>query len=294
CAFANTPKYTQVKSQGGCVVRKDWILDCYKRKQRLSHKRYLLDGPETSSEGSDMEEEDSTDRLSSRPEAALGRKVSPEQLRKPPAKEPRTNPRQEETWPSGREEEEVGASTSRSAPRPLTPDEDYGGSTDEDSPAVGGKSFDDDSGCDTEDELKRVQEHHQKKHKALTTEESDPYAGSTDENTDVEESASGDVELPIPELPDLFLGKRFLLYGEFPSGEHRILTRYITAFNGVLEEYMTEAVNYVVTAEEWDDRFDEALMENSNLAFVKPRWVYVCNEKQRMVPHQPYVVVPQL
>ncbi|XP_038669391.1 DNA repair protein XRCC1 isoform X2 [Scyliorhinus canicula] len=291
CAFANTPKYTQVKSQGGCVVRKDWILDCHKRKQRLSYKRYLLDGPESSGECSEGEEEDLTDRLSSRPEAVLDRKVSPEQPRKAPAKEPRLTPKQEEPWRAGREE--VGVGTSRTGPRPLTPDEDYGGSTDEDSP-VGGKSIDDDSGCDTEDELKRVQEQHQKKHKAQKKEESDPYAGSTDENTDVEESAGGDVDLPIPELPDLFLGKHFLLYGEFPNGEHRILTRYITAFNGALEEYMNDAVNYVVTAEEWDDRFDEALMENSNLAFVKPRWVYVCNEKQRMVPHQPYVVVPQL
>ncbi|XP_048476542.1 DNA repair protein XRCC1 [Rhincodon typus] len=213
CAFANTPKYTQVKSQGGCVVRKDWILDCYKKKQRLSHKRWLPN--------------------------LVGLFVCFLLL-------------------------------------PVT-----------------GKSFDDDSGCDTEDELKRVQEYHQKQLRA-TKEEVDPYAGSTDENTDVEESVSGDVDLPIPELPDLFLGKHFLLYGEFPDGEHRMLSRYITAFNGALEEYMNDSVNYVITAEEWDDRFDEALMENSNLAFVKPRWVYVCNEKQKMVPHQPYVVVPQL
>ncbi|XP_041032583.1 DNA repair protein XRCC1-like [Carcharodon carcharias] len=252
--------------------------------------RYLLDGPESSSEGSEGEEEDLTDRLSSRPEVDSDRKVAPADPRRLPAKGPRLPPRQEPWRPGG---EDLGPSTSRTNPRPLTPDEDYGGSTDEDSP-VGGKCFDDDSGCDTEDELKRVQEHHQKKHKALKEVEIDPYAGSTDENTDVEESGSGDVDLPIPELPDLFLGKHFLLYGEFPNDEHRILTRYITAFNGALEEYMNDAVNYVVTAEEWDDRFDEALMENSNLAFVKPRWVYVCNEKQRMVPHQPYVVVPQL
>ncbi|XP_048379867.1 DNA repair protein XRCC1 isoform X2 [Stegostoma tigrinum] len=288
CAFANTPKYAQVKSQGGCVVRKDWILDCYKKKQRLSHKRYLLDGPESSSEEQE-EDEDLTSSLSAQPEAVADRKVTPEGSHMLPAKAQRVTPRQE---PPRTGKTDPGASSSRSHPRPVTPDEDYGGSTDEDLP-VTGKSFDDDSGCDTEDELKRVQEYHQKQLRA-TKEEVDPYAGSTDENTDVEESVSGDVDLSIPELPDLFLGKHFLLYGEFPDGEHRMLSRYITAFNGALEEYMNDSVNYVITAEEWDDRFDEALTENSNLAFVKPRWVYVCNEKQKMVPHQPYVVVPQL
>ncbi|XP_067874837.1 DNA repair protein XRCC1 [Heterodontus francisci] len=250
--------------------------------------RYLLDGPESSSEGSAEEEEDLTGRLSFRTETVSDRKVSPELPRKLPAKEHKPALMKEPRRPSA---DELRPSTSRTNPRPLTPDEDYGGSTDEDVPAAGGKSFDHDSGCDTEDELKRVQEHQQKKHRAVKQEESDPYAESTDENTDVEEGGS---DLPIPELPDLFLGKHFLLYGEFPNDEHRVLTRYITAFNGALEEYMNETVNYVVTAEEWDDRFDEALMENSNLAFVKPRWVYVCNEKQKLVPHQPYVVVPQL
>ncbi len=39
CAFANTPKYSQVKSAGGIIVRKEWIIDCHKRKQKISHKR---------------------------------------------------------------------------------------------------------------------------------------------------------------------------------------------------------------------------------------------------------------
>ncbi|KAF6736579.1 DNA repair protein XRCC1 [Oryzias melastigma] len=43
CAFANTPKYSQVKSAGGLIVRKEWVLDCHKRKQKISYKRYLMD-----------------------------------------------------------------------------------------------------------------------------------------------------------------------------------------------------------------------------------------------------------
>lgn len=36
----------------------------------------------------------------------------------------------------------------------------------------------------------------------------------------------------------------------------------------------------------------QALMENSNLNFVKPAWIYAINERQKMLPYQPYTVVP--
>lgn len=145
---------------------------------------------------------------------------------------------------------------------------------------------------DTEDELRRVeaQNHSKKQGSWRSAGEDDPYAGSTDENTDTEEP---ELDLPIPELPDFLTGKHFFLYGEFPKNERRMLIRYITAFNGIIEEYMDEKVQYVITAQDWDETFEDALMENGNLSFVKPRWLYVCNERQKLVPHQPYVVVPQ-
>lgn len=37
----------------------------------------------------------------------------------------------------------------------------------------------------------------------------------------------------------------------------------------------------------------QALMDNPSLAFVRPRWIYSCNEKQKLLPHQLYGVVPQ-
>lgn len=138
-----------------------------------------------------------------------------------------------------------------------------------------------------------MEEEHRKKQQAgreVTPDpDDDPYGGSTDENTDVEEEP----DQPIPELPDFFVGKRFFLYGDFPAQERRLLNRYITAFNGELQGYMSERVNYVVTAQEWDDTFEEALNDNANLSFVRPRWIYTCSERQRLVPHQPYVVVPR-
>lgn len=252
CAFANTPKYSQVKSAGGIIVRKEWIIDCHKRKQKISHKRYLMDGAESSSE-SEMEVDDQS-------------------------------------------EEEMNTNTPRKQERQMTPkktpqkndeDDEYAGSTDVDEP--GGD--DDESAVDTEDELQRVENESRQKKAAAegkTAEEEDPYGGSTDENTDAE----AEQDHPIPELPDFLSGKHFFLYGKFPNNERRLLLRYIVAFNGVIEDYMTEKVQFVVTSEGWHDSFEEALMENSNLNFVKPAWIHAINERQKMLPYQPYTVVP--
>uniref|UniRef100_A0AAQ4PIY9 DNA repair protein XRCC1 n=1 Tax=Gasterosteus aculeatus aculeatus TaxID=481459 RepID=A0AAQ4PIY9_GASAC len=181
CAFANTPKYSQVKSAGGIIVRKEWVMDCHKRKQKLP----LMD-----------------------------------------------------------------------AACPFCPP------------------------CD------RVEIEQQKK--AAEGKQEDPYGGSTDENTDAE----AEEDHPIPELPDFLSGKHFFLYGKFPNNERRLLLRYIVAFNGLIEDYMTEKVQFVVTSEGWHDSFEDALMENGNLNFVKPAWIYSINERQKILPYQPYSVVP--
>ncbi|TFJ96515.1 retinitis pigmentosa 1-like 1 protein [Platysternon megacephalum] len=39
CAFANTPKYSQVRGRGGTIVRKEWVLDCHRARRRLPCKR---------------------------------------------------------------------------------------------------------------------------------------------------------------------------------------------------------------------------------------------------------------
>uniref|UniRef100_A0A8B9HJG6 X-ray repair complementing defective repair in Chinese hamster cells 1 n=1 Tax=Astyanax mexicanus TaxID=7994 RepID=A0A8B9HJG6_ASTMX len=197
CAFANTPKYGQVKAAGGLIVRKEWVLDCHKRKQKISYKRYLMDGAESSSEESGPEEEDGSDEEVE--------KKSPEKRSVTPRKSPVKSAVKEE--------------------------EEYGGSTD--------GPEEDGSGMDTEDEL-----------------------------------------------------RRFYLYGTFPDNQRRLLQRYIIAFDGAMEEYMSEKVQFVITSQGWDDSFEDALMENGNLSFVKPTWIFAINDRQKLLPYQPYTVVP--
>ncbi|XP_010866141.2 DNA repair protein XRCC1 [Esox lucius] len=254
CAFSNTPKYSQVKSAGGIIVRKEWVLDCHKRKQNISFKQYLMDGAESSSEESDAGEDEESEE------------------------------EQEKTPQKRREDERLPTPKKTLVKTPIKDEDEYGGSTDADEP-------DDESGMDTEDELKRVestsrQKKGEKERKEMK--EEDPYGASTDENTDAE----AEEDKPIPELPDFLTGKRFFLYGKFPNNDRRLLLRYIIAFNGEVEDYMSEKVQFVVTGEGWHDSFEDALMENGNLSFVKPTWIFAINDRQKMLPYQPYTVVP--
>ncbi|XP_018582551.2 DNA repair protein XRCC1 [Scleropages formosus] len=243
CAFANTPKYSQVKASGGIIVRKEWVLDCHKRKQKISYKRYLMDGAESSSEESEAEDNES--------EEEQGKK-------------------EKRTTPTVKQEDQE--------------EDEYGGSTDVDDPGS------EDSGMDTEDELKRAESQCRQSRTAqdVSDKGEDAYGGSTDENTDAE----AEEDKPIPELPDFLTGKHFFFYGKFPLNERRLLLRYIIAFNGTVEEYMNEKVQFVITAEGWHNSFEDALMENSSLSFVKPSWIFAINDRQKMLPYQPYTVVP--
>ena len=67
---------------------------------------------------------------------------------------------------------------------------------------------------------------------------------------------------------------------------------FIFPHSRAIEEYMSEKVTHVITDSPWDDNFDQALSDNPNLHFVKPKWILSCYEKQKLVPHQKFVVVP--
>ncbi|XP_059237247.1 DNA repair protein XRCC1 isoform X1 [Mustela nigripes] len=270
CAFANTPKYSQVLGLGGRIVRKEWVLDCHRMRRRLPSRRYLMAGPSSSSE-----DEGGSHSNSSGDEAPKLPRKRPQTKTKPPQAAGPSSPQRPKT-------------PEEAKPASPGPQED----TDTDGEQSERGNAAEDSG-DTEDELRRVAEQREQKQPPDQGENGeDPYAGSTDENTD-NEGPPESPELPVPELPDFFQGKHFFLYGEFPGDERRKLSRYVTAFNGELEDYMSDRVQFVITAQEWDPSFEEALMDNPSLVFVRPRWIYSCNEKQKLLPHQLYGVVPQ-
>uniref|UniRef100_A0A673FTV0 DNA repair protein XRCC1 n=1 Tax=Sinocyclocheilus rhinocerous TaxID=307959 RepID=A0A673FTV0_9TELE len=251
CAFANTPKYSQVKAAGGVIVRKEWVMDCHKTKQKISFKRYLMNGAESSSESE--AEEDESEEETQKAVTALYMLTSQETCKT--------------VFPSFVNKKSI--ITLRVV-------------------AIETTSSDLLTSCHASSTQMESRRKKAAKKSTVQVKDEDLYGGSTDENTDAEEEE----DKPIPELPDFLTGKRFYLYGKFPDNQKRQLQRYIIAFNGAVEDYMSEKVQFVVTSEGWDESFEDALMENGNLSFVKPTWIFAINDRQKMLPYQPYTVVP--
>ncbi|EDM08087.1 X-ray repair complementing defective repair in Chinese hamster cells 1, isoform CRA_d [Rattus norvegicus] len=133
CAFANTPKYSQVLGLGGRIVRKEWVLDCYRMRRRLPSRRYLMAGL-----GSSSEDEGDSHSESGEDEAP-----------KLPRKRPQPKAKTQAAGPS-------------SPPRPPTPEETKAPSPgpQDNSDTDGEQSEGRDNGAedsgDTEDELRRL------------------------------------------------------------------------------------------------------------------------------------------
>ena len=73
-----------------------------------------------------------------------------------------------------------------------------------------------------------------------TGDDFDPYGADTDEDKPgpskegkLETSTAEDgSDSGLPDLPDFFTDKKFFFYGKIDNKERRLLTRYITAYDG--------------------------------------------------------------
>ncbi|XP_077965792.1 DNA repair protein XRCC1-like [Styela clava] len=151
-----------------------------------------------------------------------------------------------------------------------------------------GVSTDEEAG-DTEDEIEKVKARQKDPVKVENdANDEDPYNASTDEEPETNSHA----ENGLPELPDYFHDKTFMMYGKFASKTGRLTRRHIVACGGKITEYMNEDVEYIITEQPWDDNFDQALTENAGLVFVRPGWLFQCGAQQRIISYQPYAVTP--
>lgn len=280
CAFSNTPKFSQVKAQKGLIVKKEWILECHRTKKRLPAKQFRL-----SSGSEDSEAEDELYDLEE------------EKIYKKGDKEVAVCGKDHEGTTSTNHQEGASIEIPVSSPpeekmatvpcdKEVEADDPYGGSTDEEAedddytvkPKLSMPSEDD----NTDEEIERI------KHQAEY-----PCSSTTEElcTRDKEQSSSSNKLKDLKDLPEFFSKFHFLLYGNFSTNDRKLLTRYITAYNGSVKDYMDVEVTHVVTQEPWDDKFDQALSENNALVFVRPKWIFACHQKQSCVPCQPYLVV---
>ncbi|GBM56937.1 DNA repair protein XRCC1 [Araneus ventricosus] len=318
CAFVNTPKYIQVRSQGGRVVTKDWIIDCYKKKVPLDWKLYML-GNYTMDESSNKDDnsvgssEEWSDEDEEEEEMSVKKKKTKKATPKLNGKKSDkvkkvTKPKLKSSSDSDSDDgkpsvsgkidaKKVQSFSPKNVPKSSknvfdqTPKNDSE-TEDEDALAdyMAVTDRDSDSGGNTEDEILKVEKENSKKAalKAKLKEES----CEDDSDSSLLPSKVDTSNLPLPELPNLFKRRHFFLYGDFTSNRYHDLQRYITAYNGIIEDYMSDTVKYVITEAKWDKNFEEALESNEDLIFVKPEWIFKCHEAQKMLPYQPYIVTP--
>ncbi|XP_014788399.1 DNA repair protein XRCC1 isoform X2 [Octopus bimaculoides] len=325
CAFANTPKYNMVKGQGR-IVTKQWVLDCHKQRTLLPWRKYQLEDEEEEDEkadkgqvkdegkkqkkekekkGDDEEEEEEEQHTQvideeedySQQSRLSKSKSDPEYL---PSMEDRESTDEEE------EEEEEGVVSEedtddevRRIKNAANIQSESSSSSDAgpsrlvfhaaDTLEINRNVDDDDDDDDNND--------HDKNNNSSDDDDNDDNDDDDDDDafgaaTDVDEDKISDSDSELPILPDFFSDKHFFLYGNFDESERHKLTRYIIAYNGEVEDYMNDNVNFVVTSEQWDDNFDEALSNYPQLTFVHPKWLYSCHMKNKWVPYQLHIVTP--
>ncbi|PRD31540.1 UNVERIFIED_CONTAM: Xrcc1 [Trichonephila clavipes] len=296
CAFINTPKYIQVRKLGGRVVTKDWIIDCYKKKCLLDWKLYML-GSYTMDSSEESSEEETP------PRKQIVKKASPKvndkqssnvkAVLKPTPKLPQSSSDSDSDDHSlllTKNTKTEDISSKKKSPQSSTlskPQNSDSETADEDAleDYMAATDVDSDSEKDTGDEIQKV-----KRKGAMSFKKKDSDA---DESSPSLLPAKVDTsDLPLPELPNLFKKRHFFLYGTFSPPKYHDLQRYITAYNGVIEDYMSDTVKYVITESKWDENFEEVLNNNEDLIFVKPDWIFKCHEVGKLLPYQPYIITP--
>ncbi|XP_054718123.1 DNA repair protein XRCC1-like [Uloborus diversus] len=288
CAFINTPKYIQVNKESGRIVSQDWIHDSYKNKTRMPWMRYMLGKSNDSSDESDDYKPDDSESESEvsedepePPKKEAVKKVVNSKNGKPPRNENEAStsqkvqksPKKANKTQTSPKKADVTNDSDISATDDESAVEDYMAKTDAES----------DSGGNTEDELRKAEG--KNKTKELT--ENDVKSKKDEYPTKADLA-----DLPLPNLPSFFKNRHFFLYGKFTDEKEHDLQRYITSYSGIIEDYMDESVKYVITDSRWDKNFDEALAENEDLVFVRSQWIFKCHELKKLVPYQPFIVIP--
>ena len=252
CAFANTPKFNQVKKAGGKIAKKGWIEESHSTRKRKSWRKHCLD-PKDSTSGDGNESEEVWDEtLVPNTSSSTRTTTTPQKGKaKPPDDEIDTDDEIEEVRKQQKraemEEEEEGYDQ------------------------------------DTDDEIEAVKE-------MKKDDDDSDEAYNADTDVDEEEEGSSDGS-DLPELPDFFVGVTFMLKGDFSDGESRSLRRQILAAGGKCVDYMgPTGVDYVITNSRWNEDFGKALKDFGKVRFVKPGYVSGCWKEKRRLPWKEYAV----
>ncbi|CAH0386803.1 unnamed protein product [Bemisia tabaci] len=174
------------------------------------------------------------------------------------------------------------------------------------------------SDCDTDEEVNRIQ---QKKKKAANPLNDDSDSDTTskrpqrkrtkvlsvyDEDTDIDEEEEKPIpkknsrdtsiteKLPLPYLPDFFSGKTFYISSLIKSPEAKAyLQRCVIAYKGTVVLDLVKKIDFVLVDNDYEPgghRSIELIKENHpDVLIVQQEWIRECSALGQLVPHDKYV-----
>ncbi|TNN07092.1 DNA repair protein isoform 2 [Schistosoma japonicum] len=310
CAFPNTPKFNLVKGKG-IIVSDKWITQCYETKSNVPWRSYRVGRapsppnattqPSSSNQSTDDAASDddsqSPESKSSSHEPSLnlrGKKKSNDADWQPVSSDENEADDDDEFESTAEEEEEEEADNDDEGDKDLSEESTIskrkrGMKTVRKNPQKRLRSTANDS-YKTKRPVKANNPEEENTDDEIQRAMISNHQLSNTEGEDYEETIK---ESLMNSLPDIFLNKHFFIHTKsIPSDEERLIKRLIIAFAGTLHQYMNNEVQYVLTRSCWDAEFDSALSTNSNMIFIRPEWIFACDQSGQWEAYGPYQVTP--
>eukprot|EP00092_Neocalanus_flemingeri_P049906 GFUD01057503.1.p1 GENE.GFUD01057503.1~~GFUD01057503.1.p1 ORF type:complete len:671 (+),score=267.75 GFUD01057503.1:61-2073(+) len=290
CAFANTPKFNQVVGKG-IIVKKDWVEECYRQRKRLPWRRYCLDRRDEGKDESEEEvwEKDSTtengDYECDTDEEIEKIKTEEEKEKKQKRNAIATASEMIDSYECDTDEEiekiknEERLEKQKMEKQKLEEQKLEKQKLEKqklenlklEKQKLEKNTYD----CDTDSENDEY---------STIDNDIDPYDVETDiDEEEIVKLLPNTSKLGYGSLPNYFDCQEFYFHGDFQSGERQVLERYILACGGKVKAYMGEEVNVVITNSRWDKKFEEARAVSKEVEFVRPEWVFRCQDEGRVV-----------
>jgi len=304
CAFANTPKFNQVRGKGK-IVKKEWIEECYTQRKRLPWRRFCLDRNDQNKAESeeelweevtagnndyDCDTDEEIERIKNEEEKENRKKQDKKGCTSSPAtsktktkandcdnyEEIEGIENKEENDQRGNQDKMDTPSTSK------TNINAYDCDTDEEDTAVNKTETQDPSKDNNSSSLNKGKE---------KSDVFDPYDVDTDVDDDeVERLLPNTSQLQLENLPSFYEYQTFFLHKGMKEEEKVLLNRYIIACGGEVKSYMDSSVKNVIAKELTSKELREARDVNGKINFILPTWVFACHSEGRLLNCNDYLL----
>jgi len=300
CAFTNTPKFQQVKTSGGKIVKKDWLEECHSRRKRLPWRRFCLDradqGEESEEEvweqgaitsnGAEAKRDDAADAYDQDTDEEVEQlkqrdaKEAEEEKKRQDAKEKIVQELKRKEMEEAKEKEKLRKANEKKIQQSAEKKEKEAERLREEEMNEKKSKVVNSYDVETDEEVEEVEVRLEDDHDSA-------YDADTDVDEDVAEKLRPETkDLDFPNLPSFLNSMQFYMHGDYDKGEDELVKRYIIAFGGKVVPNMKKTVARVITASNWwNEDFGDLLKWNPDVVFLRPSWVFACSDQGRLVDY---------